>query len=333
VGKFDHHCKWLNHCIGSRNYVAFLMCVVSAVVATLVIVAAVVAQIVFYYVQPEWLSFYWCPMDTSHPMEGGDYINLTLSLGNGTMMLLEQQPAVEEEDRQEFLDEELANITISTLPTLLENFTALIEASTTQSGTSLSNHTVTQPVLGGIGLNETIFLFLLGVLGLLAAVSAGLLLHLCFFHIYISFLGLTTYEYIRNHRQAQEAKSKQLLEGASSVGVPKMGAYTFRPPCPNHTIRPSRCQVASRCTVAPVPLIPASSHRRRWGKQSNPCACTAVPAPGSFTRVGKLSMCARCWRRLCRRFRWSRTRSVASIAAPALRPVPCSAGSAWPKDR
>ncbi|XP_016938950.2 uncharacterized protein [Drosophila suzukii] len=256
VGKFDHHCKWLNHCIGSRNYVAFLMCVVSAVVATLVIVAAVVAQIVFYYVQPEWLSFYWCPMDTSHPMEGGDYINLTLSLGNGTMMLLEQQPAVEEEDRQEFLDEELANITISTLPTLLENFTALIEASTTQSGTSLSNHTVTQPVLGGIGLNETIFLFLLGVLGLLAAVSAGLLLHLCFFHIYISFLGLTTYEYIRNHRQAQEAKTKQLLEGASSVGVAKNGGVHFSASLPEPH-NPSKSMPGGQqlycCSSAPHP--------------------------------------------------------------------------------
>lgn len=38
-------------------------------------------------------------------------------------------------------------------------------------------------------------------LGLLAAITAGLLLHLCFFHIYISFLGLTTYEYIRQQRQ------------------------------------------------------------------------------------------------------------------------------------
>ncbi|KAJ8967963.1 hypothetical protein NQ314_002553, partial [Rhamnusium bicolor] len=40
-------------------------------------------------------------------------------------------------------------------------------------------------------------------LGLLAAITAGLLLHLCFFHIYISFLGLTTYEYIRQQRQNQ----------------------------------------------------------------------------------------------------------------------------------
>ncbi|XP_062122775.1 uncharacterized protein LOC133836340 [Drosophila sulfurigaster albostrigata] len=218
VGKFDHHCKWLNHCIGSRNYVAFLMCVVSAVVATLVIVAAVIGQIVLYYVQPDWLSFYWCNSRLeSTELESSDYINLTLSLSNGTMMLLEQ----ETEEQQLYVDTQLDNLTVSTLPTLLDNFTALLEQTTTTPTTTTSqvNHTQVTPLVAGIGVHETIYLLLLGVLGLLAAISAGLLLHLCFFHIYISFLGLTTYEYIRNHRQAQEAKAKQLLEQGKNGGV------------------------------------------------------------------------------------------------------------------
>ncbi|XP_034471983.1 uncharacterized protein LOC117779782 [Drosophila innubila] len=214
VGKFDHHCKWLNHCIGSRNYVAFLMCVVSAVVATLVIVAAVIGQIVLYYVQPDWLSFYWCNSRSEGTLESSDYINLTLSLSNGTMMQLEQEQA-EQEQQQLYVDDQLDNLTVSTLPTLLDNFTALLEQST---AIPQVNHTVT-PLVAGIGVHETIYLLLLGVLGLLAAISAGLLLHLCFFHIYISFLGLTTYEYIRNHRQAQEAKAKQLLEQGKNGGV------------------------------------------------------------------------------------------------------------------
>ncbi|XP_068151677.1 uncharacterized protein [Drosophila tropicalis] len=244
VGKFDHHCKWLNHCIGSRNYVAFLMCVVSAVVATLVIVGAVVAQIVLYYVQPDWLSFYWCTatngaqhgVDSAGQLDSADYINLTLSLTNGTMMLLEQ-PIDELSTESEQMDNSttgLITISSSPLPTMLENFTALIEATSASFpsiGNSESNQTTpATPVVAGIGVNETIFLLLLGVLGLLAAISAGLLLHLCFFHIYISFLGLTTYEYIRNHRQAQEAKAKQLIEQGTSA---KNGTVHFSPSIPS----------------------------------------------------------------------------------------------------
>ncbi|KAH8378286.1 hypothetical protein KR093_010521, partial [Drosophila rubida] len=219
VGKFDHHCKWLNHCIGSRNYVAFLMCVVSAVVATLVIVAAVIGQIVLYYVQPDWLSFYWCNsrLEATGELESTDYINLTLSLSNGTMMLLDQD--TEEQQQQLYVQTQLENLTVSTLPTLLDNFTALLESGTTSTTVPQVNHTQVTPLVAGIGVHETIYLLLLGVLGLLAAISAGLLLHLCFFHIYISFLGLTTYEYIRNHRQAQEAKAKQLLEQGKNGGV------------------------------------------------------------------------------------------------------------------
>lgn len=55
--------------------------------------------------------------------------------------------------------------------------------------------------------NDTTFIVVITILGLLAIITAGLLLHLCFFHVYISFLGLTTYEYIRQQRQTQLSES------------------------------------------------------------------------------------------------------------------------------
>jgi palmitoyltransferase len=106
------------------------------------------------------------------------------------------------------------------LPTEIvpENFTAIINqtslfadvlASNNNNNNSTSdindsknitNNTKTSDS-DGIGLQGTLFLIFIGFLGILAAITAGLLLHLCFFHVYISFLGITTYEYIKNSRQ------------------------------------------------------------------------------------------------------------------------------------
>lgn len=69
--------------------------------------------------------------------------------------------------------------------------------------------------------NDTTFVVVITILGLLAVITAGLLLHLCFFHVYISFLGLTTYEYIRQQRQ------NQLSETISQGKLPN-GSATFQ---------------------------------------------------------------------------------------------------------
>ncbi|KAM7354151.1 uncharacterized protein ACRADG_005938 isoform 1-T5 [Cochliomyia hominivorax] len=261
VGKFDHHCKWLNHCIGSRNYVAFLMCVVSAVCATLVILLAVIAQIVLYYLQPEWLS-YWYSTQTvleDHPIDGSQYLTVNVTNNNGT-------EAASNFTINDY-DDILSFAENSTLPTLVENATVLIRdtlndtlANNTSSiltsldeddlakdifkETSSITHNNTLVSFAGIAVSHTIFLILLGCLGLLAAITAGLLLHLCFFHIYISFLGLTTYEYIRNHRQAQEAKNKLAATAKSA----QADAQTS-PPTNNHpSKRTSECGQFYMCS-------------------------------------------------------------------------------------
>ncbi|KAG5683003.1 hypothetical protein PVAND_012315 [Polypedilum vanderplanki] len=173
VQTFDHHCKYLNSCVSkTRNYVPFLMCVVSAVVCVLVILAAALAQIILFYVNPS-----------------------LLNLWDGSILVKPSSDSSSEDDEITTQINEILNATAMWNDTL----TLSIENSTT---TNLLNSTKDSDIENdsGIGLYNTIFLAIVAVIAVLAAVTAGLLLHLCFFHVYICYLGLTTYEYIRNHR-------------------------------------------------------------------------------------------------------------------------------------
>ncbi|XP_018310433.1 uncharacterized protein [Mycetomoellerius zeteki] len=64
--------------------------------------------------------------------------------------------------------------------------------------TSMNNATATPPLLPVPGTGS---LVLVTVIGVLSAIAAVMLIHLCFFHGYIACLGLTTYEYVRNKRE------------------------------------------------------------------------------------------------------------------------------------
>ncbi|KAF7273957.1 hypothetical protein GWI33_013357 [Rhynchophorus ferrugineus] len=74
------------------------------------------------------------------------------------------------------------------------------------------NFTTPPPLPSSLPSSDAAFLAVVAALGLLAAITAGLLLHLCFFHIYISFLGLTTYEYIRQQRQTNNQPAVSQIE-------------------------------------------------------------------------------------------------------------------------
>jgi hypothetical protein len=53
VHVFDHHCKWLNQCIGRRNYRAFFICVVSAILMSLSFIGLAVTELVLYSSAPQ----------------------------------------------------------------------------------------------------------------------------------------------------------------------------------------------------------------------------------------------------------------------------------------
>ncbi|XP_050076675.1 uncharacterized protein LOC126563918 [Anopheles maculipalpis] len=256
VGTFDHHCKWLNHCVGGRNYVAFLMCVVSAVIAALVILAAAIVEIVLYHVQPVgWLNLAWFGLldvgDQTPSDEGVELELTTVSTSSvGTSLADDTSTA------GGLLFE---NLTTSAQDILLNgtvggifgggdtgNSSGTVVGSTNTTTQSNTTATVAAAAAEGIALHHTVFLVFVASLGILAAIAAGLLLHLCFFHVYISFLGLTTYEYIRNNRQAagaQQNRANGREHGAHlSNGPPQLGGDVEN--------APSKFSLFSNCTHA-----------------------------------------------------------------------------------
>ncbi|XP_065083487.1 uncharacterized protein LOC135705668 [Ochlerotatus camptorhynchus] len=284
VGTFDHHCKWLNHCVGGRNYAAFLMCVVSAVIAALVILAAAVVEIVLYHVQPDWLNLAWF-----------GFANDTATAGTTIADSAADQT-----------DPDLQN-TNTSLPTLLENITSsaqdlllnqtFFNDTTTENVTDSTESTAEKALEStGISVNNTIFLVFIGFLGILAAIAAGLLIHLCFFHVYISFLGLTTYEYIRNNRQnvmtnlptiAQNAR--HLANGPSTTTTStagttsKLSIFTTNCTKPNHL---PELYVCSSINPSVLPVSGTLNDLNRQRPRTLHCCDNSKECTNNITSAG-----------------------------------------------
>lgn len=121
VDQFDHHCKWLNNCIGRRNYVAFFISVTTALMISTFTSSLCVTDLVMFFTNPIYFS-----------KEAQNFINCS---------------------------------------------------SATNSTSRYCGNAVT-------------FLIFLIIFGVLAVAIGCALLHLCCFHVYISLLGISTYEYV-----------------------------------------------------------------------------------------------------------------------------------------
>lgn len=57
VDHFDHHCKWLNNCVGRRNYNAFITSVVTALMISSLTVSLCLTDFVLFFRDSSYLSF------------------------------------------------------------------------------------------------------------------------------------------------------------------------------------------------------------------------------------------------------------------------------------
>ena len=94
---FDHHCKWLNQCVGKRNYPYFFVSVVTAIAMAGSFLALSVTVGALYYSDEKALLSPWedfTAVNSNGPAEG-DSANSTLQNTTGVEATAEHVPTFE----------------------------------------------------------------------------------------------------------------------------------------------------------------------------------------------------------------------------------------------
>ncbi|XP_018367503.1 PREDICTED: uncharacterized protein LOC108764014 [Trachymyrmex cornetzi] len=164
--------------------------------------------------------------------------------------------------------------------------------------TSMNNATATPPLLPMPGTGS---LVLVTVIGVLSAIAAVMLIHLCFFHGYIACLGLTTYEYVRNKRERGTAVADSRTTSTSGLcGIPYCtaadedhinrtvpgGRGLYSRFCENGPLRKTNTTSTTRMTMATTDVYVCSTHEETRSDE----ATANVKDVFSKTRDGLPSM-------------------------------------------
>ena len=201
VDGFDHHCRWLNHCIGQRNYKLFLATVFLASLGVAIVMGCSIAILVQIWTSP--LPVTISPgEDNSTP---GYFDTSTVSgpdnIASGGVVLQENKTA----DRRLNAGSEGRSGNIPNRYPLVSK--ASQKDGSSSKNVALPNHEFQEDGEGNLPESKSpVFMENLGreaktsIFGfaiLLAIITLAMLLHLGAFHIYICFKGLTTYEFLK----------------------------------------------------------------------------------------------------------------------------------------